>query len=86
MGWDVATPQLAVAAGALVLAERIRIPVTKIVTYLSSLSLGIYLVHPIIISVLTEVGIDGALLIMSALSLSHITAIILSRIVPRAVT
>lgn len=48
LGWDEATWQLAIAAGAIALALAVPLPQTRVSAWMAQVSFGVYLIHPLV--------------------------------------
>ena len=85
-GWNTSTMQLALGALVTFIALGIKSRATRISTTLSALSLGVYLIHPLIYAVALRIGImDGAFMFLLVMAGSLAGTLILRRVLPRAV-
>jgi len=86
LGWSNSTWQLMVSSAVIAIAFSFSLPATEFFKSLSALSLGIYLMHPLIISILNyaiplaDVQSFGIVVLVSAVG-----TFILSRLIPQAV-
>lgn len=85
LGWQDMTFQIGLAALAIGGALLVPLPAPKWVIWVSGLSLGVYLIHPLVIAVGHRLGISDWVLLAFALVGSHIATLVLQRLWPRSV-
>ena len=86
VGWDRSTLQIAIGAASVVLVMTIQTPSNVVSRFLSEVSLGMYLVHPLLLAVVARLTIsDQYLRFAFVAGAALIITVILKRFVPRAV-
>ena len=85
-GWNILTMQLGLGALLTLIALVFKSPAAPITTILSNISLGVYLIHPLIYAAALRIGVtDGAIMFLLVLVGSLVATQILRRALPRAV-
>lgn len=83
LGWAVAAPQLAIASACIALVQIMPlIPESTVTRWMASMSLGVYLVHPLFFSVLSRLDYDGVALLSLVIILSHAATMAIKRYFP----
>jgi len=86
LGWGSGTLQLFIGAMAIFLAIRIKTPSVAMTSILSDLSLGVYLIHPLVYALALRLRPDDGLLMFGiVLGFSVLATIALKRVLPLAV-
>ncbi len=85
-GWNISTMQLGLGALVTLIVLGIKSPATSLSTAVSALSLGVYLIHPLVYATALRTGlVDGAFMYLLVMFGSLAGTLILRRALPMAV-
>lgn len=79
-------PQTTIAAAVVYAALKIKLPSTRLTRALGGMSLGVYLIHPMIGAVGLMLSLEDPVFLAMVLVLAHLGTLVLQRLAPRLVS